>query len=261
MLRTSSPRRSRTWLWLALATVAALLISFGVGRTLLGSGGRLAAGSGSPQAGSLPAGSAISGSASTGSAGAGTNCTYVPAPVGAPQERKAPMPPSRAAATGTVRLSLATTAGAITLKLAADSAPCTVNSFVSLARSRYFDSTPCHRLTTRGIYVLQCGDPSGSGTGGPGYQYSDENLPVGRHPAYPRGTVAMANAGPNTNGSQFFLVFSDSEIDPNYSVVGTITGGLDVLDKIAAAGTDNSGGTGDGQPKLAVTINTASVGS
>jgi peptidyl-prolyl cis-trans isomerase B (cyclophilin B) len=259
MSSTSSPRRRSTWLWLALAAVVALLVSFGLGWTLLGSGGRLAANSGPTVGSSTAGGSAAGGSAAASAAGTGPSCTYQPAPVGAPQDRKAPIPPSRATVTGTVRVSLTTNVGVIALKLAADAAPCAVNSFVSLTRGGYFDGTPCHRLTTRGIYVLQCGDPSGLGTGGPGYQYSDENLPIGRHPAYPRGTVAMANAGPNTNGSQFFLVFNDSEIDPNYSVFGTIASGLDVLDKVAAAGSDDSGGTGDGQPKLPVTIDRAAV--
>ena len=187
-----------------------------------------------------------------------TDCTYLPTPAPGPAVKSVPPPPSRAAdAKRQVRL--VTSAGTITLDLSGDAAPCTVNSFVSLALSGYFSSTPCHRLTTTGIYVLQCGDPGGSGTGGPGYAYGDENLPANRHPAYPRGTVAMANAGPATNDSQFLLVYKDSDIDPNYSVFGTITGGLDVLDRIAAGGTDDSNGTGDGRPKLAVTIESVSV--
>jgi peptidyl-prolyl cis-trans isomerase B (cyclophilin B) len=149
---------------------------------------------------------------------------------------------------------LTTNYGVIEVDLAADAAPCTVNSFLSLARNGFFTGTQCHRLTTSSLYVLQCGDPSGTGQGGPGYRFDDENLPTKSTPAYPRGTLAMANAGPGTNGSQFFLVYKDSEIDPNYSVFGRITAGLSVLDKIAAAGTDNAFGPGDGRPKLEVTI-------
>jgi peptidyl-prolyl cis-trans isomerase B (cyclophilin B) len=144
--------------------------------------------------------------------------------------------------------------GRIGIDLAADAAPCTVNSFLTLARAGFFTGIQCHRLTTEGIYVLQCGDPTGTGAGGPGYRFDDENLPVGQQPAYPRGTVAMANGGPGTNGSQFFLVYRDSDIDPNYSVFGTVTTGLDVLEKVAAAGTDDANGPGDGRPKREITI-------
>src|SRR5947209_6377383 len=113
--------------------------------------------------------------------------------------------------------------GAIFLDTAA--APCTVNNFRSLIARHFYDNTPCHRLTTQGIYVLQCGDPSGKGTGGPGYTFADENLKGAK---YPRGTVAMANSGPGTNGSQFFLVYKDTQLDPNYTPFGTITKGLDI---------------------------------
>ncbi|HSR24834.1 MAG TPA: peptidylprolyl isomerase, partial [Candidatus Eisenbacteria bacterium] len=100
---------------------------------------------------------------------------------------------------------LATSCGNVTLALAASQAPHTVNSFVFLAGQRYFDHSPCHRLTTAGIFVLQCGDPTGTGTGGPGYTIPDENLAGA---TYPAGTVAMANTGrPHTGGSQFFLVY------------------------------------------------------
>jgi peptidyl-prolyl cis-trans isomerase B (cyclophilin B) len=128
-------------------------------------------------------------------------------------------------------------------------APCTVNSFVYLASKNYFSNTRCHRLTTSGIYVLQCGDPTGTGTGGPGYRFSDENLTGA---TYPANTVAMANSGPNTNGSQFFLVYKNTTLQPNYTPFGTIVAGLSVIQKVAAAGTTN--GTGDGQPKEKVVI-------
>jgi peptidyl-prolyl cis-trans isomerase B (cyclophilin B) len=100
---------------------------------------------------------------------------------------------------------LTTNKGPIVVDMAAGKAPCTTNSFKYLAAKGYFDKTPCHRLTTQGIYVLQCGDPTGSGSGGPGYQFGIENAPAdGRYPA---GTLAMARTSdPNSNGSQFFLV-------------------------------------------------------
>ena len=131
----------------------------------------------------------------------------------------------------------------------------TTTVMANLARAGYFDNTPCHRLTTNGIYVLQCGDPTGTGTGGPGFQFADENLPkvaTGSSFVYTRGTIAMANSGPNTNGSQFFIVYKASPLPPNYSVWGQVTSGIDVIDKIAAAGEET--GNGDGKPKADVAI-------
>ncbi|MDQ1249230.1 MAG: peptidyl-prolyl cis-trans isomerase, partial [Actinomycetota bacterium] len=130
-------------------------------------------------------------------------------------------------------------------------------SMAYLAAKGYFNNTPCHRLTTQGIYVLQCGDPTGTGTGDPGYEIPDENLPAGTPGNYPKGTVAMANAGPNTNGSQFFIVYQDTTLPPSYTIWGTVTQGLDVVEKVAAAGV--AGGGTDGPPALPVTIATATV--
>ncbi|MET9487194.1 peptidylprolyl isomerase [Nocardia sp. NPDC006630] len=144
--------------------------------------------------------------------------------------------------------------GTIALSLDAARAPQTVNSFVFLAGQQYFDHTKCHRLTTQGIFVLQCGDPTASGTGGPGYHFTDENLAGA---TYPAGTVAMANSGPNTNGSQFFLVYKDSQLPPNYTPFGHVTAGLDVLQNIAAAGVE--GGSGDGSPAAEVTLDSVST--
>ncbi|WP_324193839.1 peptidylprolyl isomerase [Nocardia blacklockiae] len=138
---------------------------------------------------------------------------------------------------------LQTNCGALAVDLDAARAPRTVNSFVFLAGEQYFDHTRCHRLTTEGIFVLQCGDPTGTGSGGPGYRFDDENLSGA---TYPAGTVAMANAGPNTNGSQFFLVYSDSRLPANYTPFGRVSAGMDVLQNIAAGGTRD--GSGDGAP-------------
>lgn len=132
-------------------------------------------------------------------------------------------------------------------------APCTVNSFRTLSEQGWFDDTPCHRLTTSGISVLQCGDPGGTGAGGPGYSFPDE---VTADATYPRGTVAMANAGPGTNGSQFFLVHQDSPLPPDYTVFGRITSGLDVLDAVAAGGATPEG---DGAPNTPVQLQTVTT--
>jgi peptidyl-prolyl cis-trans isomerase B (cyclophilin B) len=158
-------------------------------------------------------------------------------------------------------MKLATTCGEIDIALKASAAPHTVNSFNFLAGKGYLDHTKCHRLTTNGIYVLQCGDPTGSGSGGPGYTIPDENLKDKslKDNIYPAGTVAMANTSqPNTGGSQFFLVYQDSSLPPSYTPFGTVSAeGMTVLKKIAAAGENT--GAGDGAPNATVVINKATV--
>lgn len=160
-------------------------------------------------------------------------------------------------------VTMTTNRGTIQLSLDAAKAPCTVSSFAFLAGQKYFDATSCHRLTSASIFVLQCGDPSATGTGGPGYQFADENLTALGKPdasgqvVYPRGTVAMANGGPGTNGSQFFLVYRDSPLQPNYTPFGRITKGLEILDAVAKGG---STPVSDGKPTLAVELKTVRVG-
>ena len=189
----------------------------------------------------------------------GANCQYPPSTGekaskqnNPPRTGKVPTDPPQVSA------SMTTNQGNIGLQLDNAKSPCTVNSFASLAQQGFFNGTPCHRLTTsEGLAVLQCGDPTGQGTGGPGYQFDNEyptnqfqpDDPALQEPVvYPRGTLAMANAGPGTNGSQFFLVYKDSHLPPNYTVFGTIDQtGLATLDKIAAAGTAD--GSQDGKPK------------
>ncbi len=136
-----------------------------------------------------------------------------------------------------------TTEGTVTVQMNTSAAPCTTFSFRFLATQDYFNGTHCHRLTLQFIFVLQCGDPTGTGAGGPGYAFNDENLAGA---TYPAGTVAMANAGPNTNGSQFFFTWKDTTLPPLYTPFGTVIGGMDVLEKIAAAGDDQQNGPGDG---------------
>ncbi|WP_152363938.1 peptidylprolyl isomerase [Microlunatus speluncae] len=188
-----------------------------------------------------------------------------------------PPDPKRTPDHGTVRVTLRTDQGNIGLELDRASAPCTVQSFLFLLRKRYFDDTSCHRLTAyhtppAALSVLQCGDPLGTGWGDPGYSFGDElesaqaldpwpGAPDRRN--YARGTLAMANAGPDTNGSQFFLVYKDSRLRPDYTVFGRITDqGLRVLDKIAAGGIDpgTEGTPEDGAPAVGVTIERAKYG-
>jgi peptidyl-prolyl cis-trans isomerase B (cyclophilin B) len=157
--------------------------------------------------------------------------------------------------TGT-SLTLATNCGDIVIALD-PAAPATVASEVFLAKQGFYDNTQCHRLTTAGIYVLQCGDPAGDGTGGPGYTVPDENLPAAGDGNYPAGTVAMANAGPGTGGSQFFIVYDDTTLPGDYTIWGTVTSGLDMVKEIASVGTED-GGT-DGAPRQPLFIESATI--
>ena len=176
--------------------------------------------------------------------GEGASCTY-PQAAGAAKDVDAP--PDRAAYDGDVETTISTSAGDLHVTLDAASAPCTVNSFTSLAEQGYFDDTACHRLTVgdaAAVEVLQCGDPTGSGRGGPGYSFADE---LSGDEEYPPGTVAMANAGEDTNGSQFFFVHGRWEIPAEYTVFGKVADDdLKILTDIAAAGV--AGGAPQGPP-------------
>ncbi|WAZ20447.1 peptidylprolyl isomerase [Streptomyces cinnabarinus] len=167
-------------------------------------------------------------------------------------------------------MKLSTTCGEIDIALKAEAAPHTVNSFNFLLNKGYLDHTKCHRLTDSGIYVLQCGDPTGTGTGGPGYTIPDENLKDKdvKGDVYPAGTVAMANQfnaqtgeGKDSGGSQFFLVYQDSPLPANYTPFGTVTeSGMKVLTKLSAAGAQAADPTtGNTAPNATVVINKATV--
>ncbi len=200
----------------------------------------------------------------------GSNCQYPattePAskPAKPPRTGKVPTDPAQISA------GITTNQGSIGLTLDNAKSPCTVNNFASLAQQGFFNNTPCHRLTTGDqLGVLQCGDPTGTGNGGPGYQFPSEyptnqyrlSDPILKTPEmmYPRGTLATANAGPGTNGSQFFLVYKDSVLPATYTVFGRIDdAGLGTLDKIAAAGV--AGGGDDGKPATTVTISSVRIG-
>lgn len=190
------------------------------------------------------------------SSGADVTCSY-PSNGRAPAKAVTP-PAATEPKTGIVDVTISLTGGDVKIAMDRSKTPCTIGSFVHLATSGYFDDTRCHRLTiSAALHVLQCGDPTGTGRGGPGYGFDDETDPS---MTYPAGTVAMANTGqPGSNGSQFFLVYADSKLPPNYTVFGKITSGLDLLVKIAAAGTDN--GTDDGGPASPVVIGKVAVTS
>jgi peptidyl-prolyl cis-trans isomerase B (cyclophilin B) len=240
-----------------------------------------ASASATPSASASPTASA-SASATTSAAAVAepaTHCTYTTSGVAA-AAKKVSVPPTTPNYKAAYTASINTNLGPIDINLLNSKATCTVNSFVHLATAGYFNASQCHRVTnTSGLYVLQCGDPfakastkltcsqaaDSPGTGGPGYEFASENLPTGASSAgtvtYKAGTVAMANSGSSdTNGSQFFLVYKDSTLGPDYTPFGTITSGLDILQKVANAGTSCTySGPGDGAPKEKVVINSVTI--
>jgi peptidyl-prolyl cis-trans isomerase B (cyclophilin B) len=160
-----------------------------------------------------------------------------------------------------------TNCGVIRATLLTRQAPQTTTNIAYLANAKYFNGTICHRLTTSGLFVLQCGDPTARGAGSPGgwVGYKEENLPRAGAKNYPAGTLAMANSGPGTNGSQFFMVYADTQLGPDYTIFGRITSGLDILKKIAEVGAYKVESDGqayyaeDGFPIQLVVIESATV--
>jgi peptidyl-prolyl cis-trans isomerase B (cyclophilin B) len=206
-----------------------------------------------------------------------THCAYTTSGVAA-AARKVSVPPATPDYKATYTAAINTNLGTIDIDLLNSKATCTVNSFVHLATAGYFDASQCHRVVNSdGLYVLQCGDPlaksstkltcstaaSAPGSGGPGYEYDSENLPstTASTVTYKAGTVAMANSGESdSNGSQFFLVFKNTTLSPDYTPFGTITSGLDILQKVANAGTSCTySGAGGGAPKEKVVINSVTI--
>jgi peptidyl-prolyl cis-trans isomerase B (cyclophilin B) len=259
--RQQARRVQRTHRWRLIGIIAAACAAV----VLLGGGGYLAfgGGGGKPVAAATPTPTPAITPTPTPTASAtpslaaepATHCTYAP---NGTASRKVGVPPAKPAfKAAKYQATVKTNRGTIVLDLLNHQATCTVNSFIYLASKSYFNNTPCHRLTTAGIYVLQCGDPTGTGSGGPGYKFADENLTGAK---YTEGTVAMANAGPGTNGSQFFLVYRNSLTLPaSYTPFGKIVSGLGIIQNVAKAGTDNSNRNGDGHPKEKVTIESVTI--
>jgi peptidyl-prolyl cis-trans isomerase B (cyclophilin B) len=189
-----------------------------------------------------------------------------------PQLKEVGKPATDVPKSGKQTLTLDTTQGVIEIQMDVGAAPCTSASMAYLASQKFFDGSKCHREVTDGFKILQCGDPRGTGQGGPTYKMAEENLPTGQNPAYQRGVVAMAKTqSPSSTGSQFFLVDADIPLSDgqstggltaDYTILGTITKGLDVLDKVIKAGAvgDDGKAAGDGKPKLEVKINKATAG-
>ena len=246
-----SPRR--TLRRLAPLLLVAALLAAGCGRVPEGF-------STSPSASDAPTGAVVSPSPSAASgspspsviepapedseAPGTTDCEYVQ--TGTPAKQVTPPPATGVPNSGEVTATIRMTGGTVKVKMDRNAAPCTVNSFVSLAKQKFYDKTRCHRLVDSGLFMLQCGDPTGSGTGGPGYSYADE---LDGTEKYPGGVVAMANGGPNTNGSQFFFVYDDSQLPPNYTVFGAMDdASRRVIGTMAYEGQDGKNPSGGGRP-------------
>jgi peptidyl-prolyl cis-trans isomerase B (cyclophilin B) len=190
-------------------------------------------------------------------------CSFTKAAAGNTNLKDVGTPSTSVARSGTQALTLATTQGEIDIQLDVTHAPCNSASFAYLAGKKFFDNSACHRLASNPP-MLQCGDPTGSGSGGPTYTVNDENLPTGKNPTYPKGTVAVANTGSaNTGSSQFFIMYKDSSLAASYTVLGKVTKGLDVVQKVANGGDDGAyqSSAGGGHPKIAITIKTARAGT
>jgi peptidyl-prolyl cis-trans isomerase B (cyclophilin B) len=221
----------------------------------------LAACSGDDSGAASPGGSG-SGGGSGGSATASgtTTCEWGAGSTANPYLIEVDPPPEEVPTEGTTDLVVTTNLGELRLTLDQSATPCAAASLAHLAQAGFFDDSPCHReVDSPGLQVLQCGDPTGTGAGGPTYTSPTE---VTGEETYPRGTVAMANSGQGVDGSQFFLVWGDSALSPDYTVVGTVDdAGLAVLDVVAANGNDGSmdPSPGGGAPRVPVTIESVSV--
>jgi len=254
--RAELARKRRRNVLIGVTTAAGVLV-VGVVLLLIGTGGDgtdPAAAEPTPSSPAAPTPGVVDGSDGT--------CDWTPTPADPTAnpnlQADTGTPPAEVTPTGTTEVDITTNVGPIGLTLDNANAPCAVASMVYLAGQGYFDDTVCHRETdSEGLKVLQCGDPSGTGAGGPAYQFPTQ---VTGDETYPRGTVAMANSGQGFDGSQFFLVYGDSQLPPDYTVLGTIDeAGLATLDTIAANGNDGSNGPGDGAPTQEVRIQSLTV--
>jgi len=273
-LERQSQRAQRAKQWSVVSIVVVLVVAVGVGVAAIGGAFGSKAKAAKPAAAPVTTPSvAPSASATPTPSPASTSamvdgkCQYLASGTAA---RKVKLPPARPHLKATYTATVKTNLGTIVIDLKNRAAPCTVGSFVSLASQQYFNNTICHRLTTTGIFVLQCGDPTGTGSGGPGYVFDTENLSSikqvvvpaagGKEGIYPAGIVAMANTGqPDSNGSQFFLVYKKTNLPASYTPFGTIVSGLNIVQNVAKAGSDNSNGTGDGHPKEKVQIESVTI--
>jgi peptidyl-prolyl cis-trans isomerase B (cyclophilin B) len=231
-----------------VAVICCVVVGLGVG------GYFLFAGPGGSKAAAVSATSSATPSASASTqAEPATSCSYQASGTAA---RNVGTPPAKPDDKASYQATIHTNRGDVVIDLLNSKATCTVNSFAYLAAKKYFNGTHCHRLTTIDPFVLQCGDPTGTGSGGPGYKFANENLAGAK---YTQGTVAMANSGPNTNGSQFFIVYKNSKLAASYTPFGEVVKGLGIVQNVAKAGSDNANAAGDGHPKEKVVIESVTI--
>ena len=275
--RLARQRQFRQRLLIGLVVVCVLGLAGGLTAAFAG-GSTPAAAKSKASASPSPSASASASATSSTVAEPATHCDYTTSGV-AKAVKTVSVPPTAPNYKATYTATINTNLGPVKVNLANSKATCTVNSFVHLASAGYFNSSQCHRIVNSdGLYVLQCGDPTAQastkltcstagnapGSGGPGYEFASENLPTGASSSgtvtYQAGTLAMANSGSaTTNGSQFFMVFKNSTLAPDYTPFGTITAGLDILQKVANAGTSCSYSAGGGAPKEKVVINSVTI--
>ena len=244
-----------------IGAAAVLIVGLAVGLTLAFAGGPAS----KPTAKASATASPSASSSAAAVAEPAHHCTYTVSD----KSSKPSLPPATPDYNAAYKATINTNLGKIQISLLNSKATCAVNSFAHLAAVNFWNTTQCHRLSTDGgLYILQCGDPTASskkplscstptlGSGGPGYVFADENL---KGATYNAGTVAMANSGPNTNGSQFFLVYKNTSLPPNYTPFGNITSGLDILQNVAKAGTTCTYQAGGGVPKEKIIINSVTI--
>ena len=275
--RLERQRKNRKRAGIGLAVLCVLGLIAGVTTVLVGGGGTATAAKKPAAKVSATASPSASATASASPAAVtepAQHCSYASASAGSVVKSSLPTasPDYKAAYTASINTNL----GPIKIDLANSKATCTVNSFVHLASDNFWNNSQCHRMSNSdGLFMLQCGDPTAKasqklscssatlGTGGPGYEFASENLPTAGSSGsvtYKAGTVAMANSGGATNGSQFFLVFKNTTLGPDYTPFGTITSGLDILQNVAKAGTSCTfAGAGGGVPKDKVIIDSVSI--
>jgi peptidyl-prolyl cis-trans isomerase B (cyclophilin B) len=247
-------RDRRTRQWTVAVTAVIVVVGIAVGGVLFAtrSTGTTAAPAATPSATASPTPSPTPSTV----AEPATHCTYLSNP---PAARKVTFPPPTPDYKATYQATITTNRGPVVIDLLNSKATCTVNSFVHLAEAGFYNATPCPRLTnSEGLYILQCGDPTGKGSGGPGYEFASENLAGA---TYPAGTLAMANTGaPDSNGSQFFLVYQNSSLPADYTPFGKIVSGLNILQGVGQRGYGpplNS--AGGGTPKESVEIESVTI--
>jgi peptidyl-prolyl cis-trans isomerase B (cyclophilin B) len=264
-VRLARQRKLRQRFGIGLAVACVIGLTVGLTIAFTGGGTPKAAPSASASAKASASASATASTSAAAVTEPATHCTYTQSSSTGKPSMPSVTPDYKAAYTATINTNL----GKVVINLLNSKATCTVNSFVHLAETNFWNNSQCHRVSNSdGLYMLQCGDPTAQasqklscssttlGTGGPGYSFADENLTGA---TYKAGTVAMANGGANTNGSQFFLVFKDTTLSPSYTPFGTITSGLDILQKVANAGTSCTFSAGGGVPKEKVVINSVTI--